>query len=525
MATRKRVAKRQPQIDDWEASLIKAMLADGRWSKQDIHAYFSHPERPINQARISQIASGVIRADVLPASKAQLDAFLRGYRDRAAARSAFLEQDPLHPVSLGEVLHVKLGGPSVVEVEESEAIEFKETFSWNNRALYARTLAGFANNRGGYLVFGIKDETKEIVGLHGAAFAALDIAEASMFLDATFAPSMRFNMRAVILGGVEIGVIYVWQAIEKPVVCTRSEGGLKAADIYYRYVGSSSRIKYPELAQLLAARDRRVEEKWIQKVSRVREIGVDDAAIVDLRSGVVTGSRGTFIIDEALLPKLTFVREGEFTEKAGAPTLKLIGDVEPVRPVVEKRIERVPLNEREIVAAFVERRRVEDPIAYVRQLCHVQAAWLPIYYFIAQSGRPIDEVRAIVAQEQTSYPVRRERQVERLTRNSRRASAPSARTNKLARDRILARGPFAVEERDEALAFLKAVQTLSAIEMDREYLMPLLRACFERHWARTDLAMQIRYATSDVDFELWGRLLLKGSGRTSGPRPDRAAAD
>jgi hypothetical protein len=48
-------------LEEWEVSLVMAMLATKRWSKQEIHAHFSHPARPINQARISQIASGIVQ--------------------------------------------------------------------------------------------------------------------------------------------------------------------------------------------------------------------------------------------------------------------------------------------------------------------------------------------------------------------------------------------------------------------------------------------------------------------------------
>ncbi len=45
-----------------------------------------------------------------------------------------------------------------------------------------------------------------------------------------------------------IDVIYTWQALEKPVLCTQNNGReLTAADIYFRYVGETTRIKYPEL--------------------------------------------------------------------------------------------------------------------------------------------------------------------------------------------------------------------------------------------------------------------------------------
>lgn len=61
-------------------------------------------------------------------------------------------------------------------------------------------------------------------------------------------------------------------------------------------------------------------------------------------SGEITGKGGTVVIDESLIPKLKFIREGQFTEKDGAPTLKLIGDVQPIPMAVIKR-EKVVVGE------------------------------------------------------------------------------------------------------------------------------------------------------------------------------------
>ncbi|PTN00745.1 hypothetical protein C8N32_1237 [Rhodovulum imhoffii] len=50
-----------------------------------------------------------------------------------------------------------------------------------------------------------------------------------------------------------------------------------------------------------------------------------------------------FAIDQGLADQLKFIREGEFDERAGSPTLKLIGDVKVVSDetqIVERVEER-----------------------------------------------------------------------------------------------------------------------------------------------------------------------------------------
>jgi hypothetical protein len=52
--------------------------------------------------------------------------------------------------------------------------------------------------------------------------------------------------------------------------------------------------------------------------------------VFDLRSGKVSGTGGHFFIDESLPSQLSFTREGEFNEKKGKPTLKIIALVQPL---------------------------------------------------------------------------------------------------------------------------------------------------------------------------------------------------
>lgn len=62
------MASKKTKLADYEVSLIKAMLQDPTYNKQEIVAYFSRPGRTINQGRISQIAKGQIYPNITPAT-------------------------------------------------------------------------------------------------------------------------------------------------------------------------------------------------------------------------------------------------------------------------------------------------------------------------------------------------------------------------------------------------------------------------------------------------------------------------
>ena len=56
---------------------------------------------------------------------------------------------------------------------ESYTVEFKESFNKNSTAKYAKTMAAYANNRGGYIIIGVKDNPREIIGLKNTNFEIL----------------------------------------------------------------------------------------------------------------------------------------------------------------------------------------------------------------------------------------------------------------------------------------------------------------------------------------------------------------
>lgn len=66
-------------------------------------------------------------------------------------------------------------------------------------------------------------------------------------------------------------------------------------------------------------------------MSKIGRVGPQNAAILDTESGVIEKRNDqVLVIDDELTKKLSFIKEGEFSETKGAKTLKLIGDVVPV---------------------------------------------------------------------------------------------------------------------------------------------------------------------------------------------------
>lgn len=217
---------------------------------------------------------------------------------------------------------------------ESGWLEFKESFNWNSKDKYTKSMAAFANNKGGYIIFGIKDNPRNLVGLQSNNFETVDEAKITAYLNSVFAPEIIFEKFVVLVKSKNIGILYTHQAKTKPIVCLKNDGELKETDIYYRYNARSERIKYPELTAMFESVKKEERKSWMELFEKISKIGPTNAAIMDTIGGEITGKSGTLVIDKKLIPKLRFINEGNFKE-SGKPVLRLIGDVKPVSIVAK----------------------------------------------------------------------------------------------------------------------------------------------------------------------------------------------
>lgn len=77
-------------------------------------------------------------------------------RKRRTSNVAGYSIEPCSTGNLGAIFRFDSENTNRLITRESGWIEFKQSFSWANKAEYARTIAAFANSRGGYFVFGGK---------------------------------------------------------------------------------------------------------------------------------------------------------------------------------------------------------------------------------------------------------------------------------------------------------------------------------------------------------------------------------
>ena len=293
---------------------------------------------------------------------------------------------------------------------ESVTIEFKESYNHAGVAQYFKAIAAFANNVGGYLIFGVGDKPRRLIGLKGKAleqFETLKVEEFTKALMDYFSPSIRWEHCTFEFKGLSFGVIYVYALKKKPCVCKKTYDNpnpkytLKEGDIYFRYGGRSERIKYDELIAILEANRISEENKWMSLIQKIAKIGIDNAMVFNAETGDLSGNGRSIIFDEALLEKIQFIKEGEFVEVKGQPTLRLIGDIESIssgRVVVKETEKKVvkaiePYN---IVESFLNNDKTDEPLEYIKRICSTSTANFPIYYYVQLSGLPISSVLEII---------------------------------------------------------------------------------------------------------------------------------
>ncbi len=215
---------------------------------------------------------------------------------------------------------------------ESYDLEFKANFHLGNQLLeYCRSLVGMANNKGGQIIFGIQDRPRIPFGMTNDKFTTCDPAKINQTLMEYFSHEIEWEMDTLEFESRIFGRLRVTEATRKPVICKKNgDKVLKEAAIYYRYRGETKEINFAELFDIL--QNERDKEKllWIKHIEKIGTVGPQNIHLVDTYKGELHTEKGKILLDKELLDKIKFIKEGQFVEKGGAPTLRIVGEISGV---------------------------------------------------------------------------------------------------------------------------------------------------------------------------------------------------
>ncbi|KAF5433378.1 putative transcriptional regulator, contains HTH domain [Candidatus Methanophagaceae archaeon] len=220
---------------------------------------------------------------------------------------------------------------NILKRKESAELEVKENFNWGDKAKYGKLFCSFANNKGGYVIFGIKDKPHKLVGLRSDNFSRKDPAKITEYLNSRFSPTIEWEPYDHEIDGKNFGIIYIYPTKEKPVMCINNDANvMKEGEIYYRYSGETKIIRATDLQKIINERIEAEKKSWQDMIFRLAKESPNNLALLNLEGGTLEEGGTKVLIDEDLLSKLKFIKEGKFVEKGGEPTLRLLGDVQPI---------------------------------------------------------------------------------------------------------------------------------------------------------------------------------------------------
>jgi hypothetical protein len=277
---------------------------------------------------------------------------------------------------------------------------------------------------------------------------------------------------------------------------------LREGDIYYRYPGETRRIRHAELAQLVEERLQRTEKLWLDIIGRVKRAGVENVGVFDTSTGQVSGPSGRFIIDEKLIPKLKFVAEGHFRNDLGAPTLRLIGDLEAVgaepKAGMEPRTVKVHITDSDVLQDFLAKVAVAYPESYIQHLAHSQKRWLPIFYYMRVAGKSEGEAISMLREAKSPRGKHLDLLIARV--KDLRSPPGAAKKESAARERneLLSKTTALPRSAEECKKITKAVRTLDKHELDVEYVLQMLAEC-EKVANEPAVMTAVQYAAAHVD--------------------------
>ena len=133
---------------------------------------------------------------------------------------------------------------------ESQTLEFKESYNLRGLAEYFRDFAAFANNKGGYLIFGVKDRPKrELIGLSEKSRSLLDKTDPEKitgFLLEDFSGNITWEHQVIEIDGLSFGVFFIEEADTKPIICKKDEADtIKNGEIYFSIWWQNSKDSIP----------------------------------------------------------------------------------------------------------------------------------------------------------------------------------------------------------------------------------------------------------------------------------------
>lgn len=430
-----------------------------------------------------------------------------------------MKDNPLSSEKLSELFILNKEKNKLIK-RESVTLEFKESFNYGSMAMYFRTIVSFANRNGGYIIFGVKDKPRELIGLKEKnleSFENLKIEEFTNNLNEYFSLEILWEHGIYEFNGKSFGIIYVYELENKPAICRKNydnkedKYSLKDGDIYYRYAGRSQKIRYTELSDIIENKRKKEERMWLEYLIKSAKIGIENIGLLNFKNGNIEGKNiNSIYIDENLLQQIRFIQEGKFEEKEGTPTLRLMGEINNIngeKIIVKKEKEKIKIrgiSEIDIIESFLTDKDVsEEAEEYIKGIANCSSGFMPIYYFFIINNSDLDEGIELIE----SVNVRtnaKTKILERLKKNRReKIEVPKTKTEEIAKMFEKIEQENIDIGKDNLKIFLKSILCAENVFISKNIsiIKRILYDLFQKYYSLSDrdLVGNIRKAICRVD--------------------------
>jgi hypothetical protein len=292
-------------------------------------------------------------------------------------------------------------GKYYTKLIENERIEFKKSLQLSSGGIsksYIKTIAGFANNKGGYIIFGIDPIENEITGIKNE-YKDLDNRIISSTIKDWLDGGFDYSFFTTEINNLHIGYLFISKAKQKPILIKSNyeqngEHGI-AGEIYFRYPGMTTKISAIDLRHILQEEINIGVQKILSQMNQLIQIGPEHSAILNTQTGEINtsvDSNVNLVLSSEILNELNLIEEGKLVQKDGAPAYIIKGEIfkgQVNTKYIEREIAK-GIHEVDIFNCFFSL-KCPNPKEFIKEIIRSNSHNYPIYFFIYKSNMSIDE--------------------------------------------------------------------------------------------------------------------------------------